>query len=136
MENDLKSYTKTDPAIVMLAHSEIVDGLDIDTAGFESLIFVVHAGTIGGGNAAFVMQHADDDGSGSPDTYADVAATDLIGAYADIALPSTASDTSAHIGYKGKKRWVRLQNVESTSWTTHNHGAVAILGNPKRVPTT
>ena len=53
------------------------------------------------------------------------------------ALPTilaTEDNSVFRCGYKGKKQWVRLQNVETSAWTSMIHGAVCILGNPKTVP--
>lgn len=131
-ENDLHSHVKIAMAITPVAATAIADGSDIDTKGFESVEFAIFSGTLGTGTIDFTMQHADDDGAGAAGTYADVAATDLIGALPTIL--ATEDNSVFRCGYKGKKQWVRLQNVETSAWTSMIHGAVCILGNPKTVP--
>lgn len=134
MEYDISSEVKAAIAINFAAHADISDGNNIDTKGFESIVFVIMSGAVGAGTADFVLQEADDNGSGAPGTWNAVAAADLIGSLPTIA---TANDNVVHrVGYRGKKRWLRLQNVETATWTTHNHGAIAILGHAKEVPVT
>lgn len=134
MEYDNVSDQKVAIAINFAAHADISNGNNIDCKGFESIMFVVISGAVGAGTADFVLQEADDNGSGAPGTYAAVAAADIIGSLPTIA---TADDNVIHrFGYRGKKRWLRLQNVETATWTTHNHGAIAVLGHAKEVPVT
>lgn len=135
-EFDQKSYIKSVVAIKFAAYAAIADGEDVDTLGFESATMLVQSGTIGAGTANFQLEEADDDGAGAPDTYAAVADADMIGVESDLTLLATNDDEARALGYIGKKRWIRLQNIESSAWTTHNHGAQCLLGNPKRVPAT
>lgn len=131
-EYDQVSEVKVLLAIKVIAHADIVDGEDIDTKGFESATFVIATGILGTGTVDFTMQEADDDGSGSPDTYANVAAADIIGALPTIL--ATEDDKVFRSGYRGKKQWIRIQNVETATWTSMIHGAVCILGNPTSSP--
>lgn len=131
-EYDLNSSVKVAMAITPVAATAIADGSDVDTLGFESIIFAIFSGTLGTGTIDFTMQEADDDGSGSPDTYSNVAAADILGTAPTIL--ATEDDSVFRIGYIGKKRWVRLQNVETADWTSMIHGAVAILSNPRVKP--
>ncbi len=130
---DLLNNCTVAMAITPVAATAIADGSDINLLGYESATFVIFSGTLGTGTIDFTMQHADDDGSGSPDTYADVAATDLIGSTPTIL--ATEDDSVFRCGYKGSKQWIRLQNVETASWTSMIHGAVCLLGHPEVAPT-
>ena len=127
-EFDLHHNCKVAMAITPVAATAIADGSDINTLGYESAEFLIVAGTLGTGTIDFTMQHADDDGSGSADTYANVAAADMIGTLPTIL--ATEDDTVYRCGYKGSKQWIRLQNVETASWTSMIHGAVCLLSNP------
>ncbi len=134
-EYDMKSLVKVVPAINPASAADISDGASIDTRGYESVTFIVQTGAIGAGTVGFKIQHADDNGSGAPGTFADiVAADDLIGSY-PAAVATTDNNKTFWFGYRGKKRWVRLQNIETATWTTAIHGASCVLANPKRVPT-
>ena len=130
-EFDLHHNCKVALAITpAIDQAAITDGLDINTLGYESVEFIIWSGTTAAGTISFTLQHADDDGSGSADTYADVtAATDQLGAL-PVVVASTDDDEVYRVGYIGKKQWVRLQSVETAGWTTANFGAVALLSNP------
>ncbi len=132
MEEDLNSEVKIAMAITSVAATAIADGDDIDTLGFNSIVFAIHSGTLGTGTIDFDMEEADDDGSGSPDTYSSVAAADIVGTLPTIL--DTEDDSVFRVGYIGKKRWVRLQNVETVAWTSMIHGALAILSHAKTKP--
>lgn len=131
-ERDMNSVVQVAMAITPVAATAIADGSDIDTLGFESAEFLIFTGTLGTGTIDFTMQEADDDGSGSPDTYTAVAAADILGTLPTIL--ATEDDSVFRAGYIGKKRHIRLQNVETASWTSMIHGAVCLLGNPKAAP--
>jgi len=133
-EYDLNAICKVAMAITPVAATAIADGSDIDTLGFESVMFCVFSGTLGTGTIDFTLQEADDDGAGSPDTYGAVAAADIIGVAPTVL--ATEDDSVWRFGYIGKKRWVRLQNVETAAWTSMIHGAVCILSSPKTIPVT
>ena len=122
-------------AITPVAATAIADGSDINTLGFESIEFIVFAGTLGTGTVDFTLQEADDDGAGAADTFSDVAAGDILGSVPTLAA-ATEDDSVFRFGYIGKKQWLRLQNVETVDWTSMIHGAVAILSNPKSAPVT
>lgn len=131
---DLHNNSKIAMAITPVAATAIADGSDINTLGFGSATFLIFSGTLGTGTIDFTVQHADDDGSGSADTYADVtAATDLIGSTPTIL--ASEDDSVFRVSYIGKKQWIRLQNVETADWTSMIHGAVCLLANPVVGPT-
>jgi len=107
-------------------------GAIIDTAGYESLEFIIKSGTRTDGTFTPLIQDGDD--SGLSDAAA-VSDTFLVGTEAAAAI--TASNALGRIGYVGKKRYVRL-SIVSTSVTTGctSFGAVAVLGNCRTQPTT
>lgn len=126
---DLHHNCKVAMAITTVAATAIADGSDINTLGFESAEFIIHTGTLGTGTIDFTVQHADDDGAGAADTYANVTeATDLLGDLPTIL--ATDDDEVYRVGYCGGKQWIRLQNVETSAWTSMIHGAVCLLSNP------
>lgn len=112
-----------------------VDGNDIDTQGYESINFSILTGTITDGDYAVEIEEADDDGSGSPDTYAAVADDDLIGLETNVGFSDdTDDDKASKIGYIGGKRHVRI-NVTSTNVTSGGFvGASAELGHAHESP--
>ncbi len=123
-------------------------GASIDTKGYESVLFAVSVGisgdTLSGSlKHEFLVEHADDNGSDAPGSFAAVTdAADLVGVtptavtgiFAIIDAAAEDPDT-LEFGYVGNKRWVRFRD-ETTG--THTVGTpmagVAILGHPRHVP--
>ena len=135
-EYDLVSRLKVVPTIAVASHDAIATGADVDTKGFESVMIERTCGALGGGTAGFIVEHADDDGAGSPDTYTAVADADLIGTEADLLAADTVDDgLVATLGYIGKKQWVRVKLTEDVTMTTCLLGVNVVLGNPRVVPT-
>lgn len=92
---------------------------DVDTRGFESAMFLVDFGNIdemgaspqGAAQIAIKLEHADDDGSGNPGSYAAAAAGDVDGLTPDaqgvVATP-TSDLNEVTFGYIGSKRFLRV----------------------------
>ncbi len=125
-EYDLNSSVKAAMAITPVAATAIADGSVIDTLGFESVEFIVFSGTLGTGTVDFQLEESDVITFGGEEN--DVDADDLIGTTPTVL--ATEDDKVWRFGYKGTKRFLRLQNIETASWTSMIHGAVCILGNP------
>ena len=130
MEQDLNTEVQIAMAITPVAATAIADGSVIDTLGFESIVFAIFSGTLGTGTIDFTLEESDEVTFGGEEN--DVAAGDLIGTPPTIL--ATEDDSVFRFGYIGKKRFLRLQNVETAAWTSMIHGAVAILSNPKTRP--
>jgi hypothetical protein len=93
------------------AYTADTDGADVDLANFDAATFVFDIGVITANDLVFTIEEADDDGTGSPDTYADVDAADLDGT---IPVPLTTADQlQAQVGYLGNKRFVRTVITDS-----------------------
>ncbi len=117
----------------------------IDMQGAESLALVVAVGAIGetldANNRIDVkIEHADDDGSGSPAAYAACTDADVIGAQGlnsgvFLAIDAAAKAGKRHtLAYAGGKRFVR---VSATPVSLESGGALAILaikGNLAQTP--
>lgn len=126
MRKDLYSNFAAVQALASASTSAAGDGAVIDMKGFQSALFLVNAGAItGAGDFSFKLQESDQSGSG----FTDVAAADVIGA-----APATmAASTAYKLGYRGKKRYIRL-SVTKAGGTSIQMGAVAILGHPHIAP--
>lgn len=111
------------------------NGNNIDMQGFESANFSILTGTITDGDYAVLLEEADDDGTGSPDTFTAVADDDLIGTEAFAGFTDDADDDKASkLGYIGQKRWLRL-SIVSTNVTTGGYvAASAELGHAHENP--
>ncbi len=131
MEFDLNSEVRIAMAITPVAATAIADGSAIDTVGFESVVFAIFTGTLGTGTIDFTMEESDTGAfAGEENT---VVAADILGTLPTIL--ATEDDAVFRVGYIGKRRHIRLQNVETAAWTSMIHGAVAILSNPRVKPT-
>jgi len=110
----------------------------VDTRGFDACTLVMATDTVtGAGTAAgftFTAQHSD---ATTAVSAADIAAADSVnGAIAITVTDDVADDALAGgIGYKGSKRYVRL-NVVGTSGTSADVSVLAILNKPHRAKTT
>lgn len=109
------------------------------SAAFQEVLFYIDAGAYTDGTYVFGIEEADDDGAGSPDTYADAIAAVVLGGTAG-ANELTVSDNSLqnsqfYLGYKGAKQWVRLAIVSTgvtTGWAEVE--AHAVLGGADDLP--
>jgi hypothetical protein len=102
------------------------DGADVDVSAAESAEFCYFCGTQGGTSSDLIMEEADDDGAGSPDTYATIADADLVGGANTITI-TTANDAQVHTrGYRGTKKWIRATAVDNTSGNIPIAGCVLV----------
>lgn len=97
-----------------------VDSGNQDVQGYEGLLISMDFGaehasdTLSGTNkVTCLLQHADDDGTGSPGSYANVAAADVVGVTPSSGVVYTVdaaadADQVVQFGYVGTKRFVKL----------------------------
>ena len=102
-------------------------------APFEALELLLVTGAYTDGNHSWVVNEADDNGSGSAGAFTAVAASDLLGAFA--AVNSRAGQNAVQrVAYVGKKQYVQVVSTE-TGTTGLLYGIVAIPGYPRNLPT-
>lgn len=137
--------------------NQTINGSDINTAGYDGALFYIIPATYTDGTHTFTVQEADDNGSGSPGTYSDVAATDLVtwsaksttdstpvkatdgngnatGRAQPTAISSSATNVYQRVGYIGSKQWVRMKVVSTGVTTGASYEVVAELGRPRFMP--
>lgn len=117
-------------APVAIAADETADGLTIDLQGYNACTFVLASGVITTGTLTPIIQEGDE--SDLSDAAA-VADADLVGTEADAAFAVTDDAEARTIGYKGIKRYVRIQIVSASS-AAALFGAVVIKGVPHLGP--
>lgn len=104
-------------------------GLDIDmndgTNDFEALEIILNCSAFTDGSYTIDLKESDDDS-----TYTAVAAADILGTNTAI----VAINTPSHIGYVGKKRYVRVSVVSTGTTTGATLAAVAIQGEARQTP--
>lgn len=92
---------------------------------FNSVMFLVHTGTMTDGSVAVTVEESDDNAAWAT-------ATALQGTAPTIA--STDDDKVYEIGYLGGKRYVRLKAVTSGATTGGVFGATVVLADPRVAP--
>lgn len=123
---DLYSNIGTAPAIVPAVKSAAADGITVDLKGYGSVSFVVTTGAIvsdGDFGVAIFESDAADSNFGA-----------AAAGFVDSNAPATLAASSTYkLGYRGNKRYVRLQ-LTKAGGTSIALGAVAVLGNPAKAP--
>lgn len=128
LHNNISAIAALDEAAITTDTTTVGD--IIDTQGFESLEYIVQAGTITDGAYALLIEEGDD--SGLSDAAA-VPAEETLGSLTGFVAAD--DDAVQRVGSVGKKRYQRL-SIVSTSTTTgsDSFSAVAVLGNPHSMP--
>jgi hypothetical protein len=121
---DLKNNIAPELAVDIQAISSDTTtvGTEVDTAGFESVTFILTTGAYTDGNYTLLIEDTDTTGTG----YVAVDDSFLIGTEAETTL--SAANDSSRIGYVGKKQFVRASIVSDTTTTGATAGAVVLLG--------
>jgi len=131
---DLLELTKESVALdVQTINTDTTtDGNNIDMTGYQSVMFAYFTGSYTDGDYEPLIEEADDDGTGSPDTYSAVADADLLptGTGQEAARSLGAANAINQIGYRGNKKFVRLAIVSTSTTTGATVGAIAIQGHP------
>lgn len=133
---DLMNNIHTVAAIVpvVLTDNTAVVSAIIDRAGYESLTFAFVLGTLADADATFAVTVEEGDTSNLADTAAP-AATDLIGSTTLANFTFADDGETRKLGYKGKRRYVRVTLTPSANAGNAPVSAIAILGNPRHAPT-
>lgn len=132
MEYDLHSNVKQ---VVALDSQDITtntttDGNIIDTAGFESLEYLIQSGTITDGAYAFLLEEDDVIGFTSSTV---VPADETLGVLTGFVAAD--DDSALRVGSIGKKRFQRLAIVSTGASTGGTKfSSVAVLGHPQSAP--
>ena len=128
-KRELKSTTSPVVALNTTAISSdtTTNGVIIDTAGYESILFVIQSGTITDGTYTPLIQEGDD--SGLSDA-ASVVDADLTNTEASVAFAATDDNAVKSIAYVGDKRYVRLNIVSASTSSGGTLSAVAVKGDP------
>jgi hypothetical protein len=114
------------------------NGANIDryrNGGYNALTLMLLPGAWTDGTHAYIIEEADDNGSGSPGTYAAVSTDDLIDDTSATFVPITAATTTIQrIDYIGRKRWVRVRYDYTAGSSGAAFAVVALLFSPNILP--
>lgn len=132
--NNVHIVSAIPPIAARTDNTAIVSSI-IDTLGYNSAMFAISIGTNTDVNATFAVTMDESDDSGLSGSNA-VAAADLNGTYALAGFTFGDDTETRKIGYTGNKRYIRLTVTPSGNDSGNIFiAAVAILGDPSRVPT-
>lgn len=130
LHNNVKISKAIDPAAALTANATTNSAI-IDTQGFESLEFVIVSGVITDGSFTVNVQEGD---AANLSDAATVAAGDLVGTLAGAAFAVTDDSVTKKIGYRGSKRYVRLQLIQAGATTGAFMSAVALQSDTRNNP--
>ncbi len=147
MTRESHNTFKRTSALVASNKTADANGVSLDTKGYESVELAVNVGVSGDtlSGSLYIeleVEHADDNGSGSPGTFTDVADVDLTnvvvgtnpGTFAKIDDPAE-DDAVYSVGYIGQKQWIRVvANITGTHTNGTPSAGVAILGHARHNP--
>lgn len=130
---DLKAHISPAQTLRPAARTADANGENVDLANFDAAVVVIDVGTWTDGTHTFEVQEADDDGSGSPDTWAAVADADLDGS--EPVVDGAADDDQIYeIGYIGGKRWLRVVVTVASATTGAVYAATVVRGKGRNLP--
>lgn len=129
-EFDLSSAIKSVVGLIPVSSTTnaTLTGPAVDTLGYESVTCILAIGAIASGSVSFTLTECATVGG----TYTAVAADDIIGGTAGASAVLSATTTTAQLGYRGKKQFIKM--VMAGTYTTTLSAGTVILSNPKRMP--
>ncbi len=142
LHNNIAHVTALAPQTI--AGSNLASG-DIDLVGFNAAEVVAYLGDIdelggspvGAAKLEVKLEHADDDGTGSPGAYANVAAADVLGPASvtgGIVASTTGDNAFLEVGYLGDKRFLRVTLVPTGLTNGGPVAAWVAKGRPRHAP--
>lgn len=128
--NNMKALLAISPQEI--GSNGAVNGAIIDTAGFESLLFSIAAGTLTDGAYTPSMTEGDESDLSDGTT---VAAGDMLGTVAGATFAAADDDDVVKkVGYRGNKQYVRLTLTAASVTNGGFFSATAHLGHPRNAP--
>ncbi len=121
---DLQHKISTVKSFYPAAQTATVTGTGVDLTGYESAVAIVHVGAYTDGTHTPKLQESSDNS-----IFADVAAADLLGAFAAL-----AANVLQPVGYIGQKRYIRVLVTVAGATTGAVYGAVIVRGDARHLP--
>lgn len=132
MLKDGKARIEVEQTIRPQAATANVTGETVDLVGWDAAAVVIDLGAWTDGTHTFEVQHAEDDGTGSPDTWEAAAAADLDGT--EPVVDAADEDNTTHtIGYKGRRRFLRVNATVASATTGAVYAATVVKSAPRRI---
>lgn len=111
----------------------VVSGI-VDRQGFQSLTFLVAAGTLADADATFTVLVEEGDAANLSDAAA-VADANLLGTEALAGFTFADDGESRKVGYRGNKRYVRCTVTPAANTGSAPIAIIPVLGHPMVAPT-
>ncbi len=134
MKDLMNNIHPSGAAVVTVSdNTAVVSGI-IDRQGYNSLAFLIAAGTLADADATFTVLVEDGDDSGLSDAAA-VADSGLIGTESLAGFTFADDDESRKIGYKGNQRYVRCTVTPANNTGSAPIAIIPVQGHPENAPT-
>lgn len=128
-------HNDVSPAVALnttaISSNTTTNGSIIDTQDAESLEFLILSGTLTDGTYTPSLTEGDESNLSDGAT---VAADDMIGTVADATFAATDDNVVKKLGYKGGKRYVRLNITSAGASSGGTVSAVAVKGHLRHKP--
>jgi len=121
-------------AVVTVSDTTAIVSPIVDRQGFDSVEFIIGAGTLADVDATFVVLVEEGDDSGLSDNSA-VADADLLGTEVLAAFTFAADQGARRIGYNGSKRYTRCTVTPVANSGSAPIAVIPVLGHPNNAPT-
>lgn len=112
------------------ARTATANGTGVDLKGYETAIAVVQFGTWTDGTHTPSLEESDDNSS-----FTAVAAADMEGSFTAVSAGG-GSNTVQTVGYKGRKRYIRVKLTLSGTTTGALSNALIVRSRPRHIGTT
>lgn len=114
-----------------ISSNTTTNGNWIDTKGSYAVVYTLLSGTITDGTYTPNLQESD---LADHSDAANVDTNFIIGTYANATFVAADDNTAKKLGYAGKKRYVRLQEVSTGVSSGGTLSSTAVLGIPRHAP--
>jgi len=121
-------------AVVTVTDTTAIVSPFVDRQGFESVEFLIGAGTLADADATFVVLVEEGDDSGLSDA-SSAADADLLGTEVLASFTFAADQGARRIGYNGAKRYTRCTVTPVANTGSAPIAVIPLLGHPNSAPT-
>lgn len=132
MKRDLLNVTKRQEVLDLKTYTADAttgdgEGTNVDGKNVDSLILSLVVGNYTDGTHDFTVEHAHDDGTGSPDTWEAVPSSDIDGSFPAV---DASGDSGIHtVGVRTDRRFVRVITSLSGTSSGATYGVYAVMDN-------
>ena len=135
MKADIQAGLKPVSSLAVANRTASANGTAVDAAGYMGAMLLIIVAAYTSGSGTIKLQHAPDNGAGSPGTWVDVPVdqlqfdADQFNASGALVVDGAPDLGTYTLGYFGTNRHLRA--VETISTGNLDAGAIVILGEPR-----